>query len=85
MKTFREFVVQKEGMTLQGIVNPDKKVDDEITNNPNLLLPQGVNPQKIKPLITQAIQKKKINPNASLDAIFKATKISNDRLTPPKI
>lgn len=85
-KTFREWVQVKEGATVAtqstGQNPEDKETDDEITNNPSLLMPQqaGTNPQKTQNIIQQAIQKKKQNPGVSVDAALKATKIAKDRL-----
>ena len=88
-KTFREWIQVKEGATIApqsasvptGPNAEDKETDDEIANNPSLLMPQqgGPNPQKTQNIIQQAVQKKKQNPRASMDAALKATKMAQDR------
>lgn len=84
--TFREFVEMKEGATIAkttGAVQPqdnDQQTDSEIENNPNLLMPQGANPQKVQPIINKAIQTKKMMPQVSLDAAVKAAGIAQKRL-----
>jgi hypothetical protein len=85
-KTFREFIELKEAMTKQpgmmvpNIGNPDAGVDDEIAKNPQLLMSPKANPQQVKPVIDQAVQKKKMMPNVSMDAALKAAQMAAKRL-----
>ncbi len=89
-KKFRDYCQLREGQTIRpqqpGMMNQgpqnqaDQQVDQEIANNPSLLMPKNGNPQAVKPIVDKAIQNKKMNNRVSMDAALKAAQMSQQRL-----